>query len=123
MKMIKVLAIDDEEEFCKIIKLGLESTKKFEVLTASKAKEGLRLARTQKPDLILLDIMMPELTGTEIAEELLESDATSRIPIIFVTALLKKGEEDYGNQNRYQVIPKPVNIGDLIKQIERAVSG
>lgn len=120
---VKVLTIDDEIEFCKVIKLGLEATKKFEVITASKAREGLRLAKTQKPDIILLDIMMPELTGTEIAEELLETDLTRNIPIIFVTALIKKDEQgdQYGNQSRYQVIAKPVNLKDLAYQIENAL--
>jgi CheY-like chemotaxis protein len=123
MEKIKVLAIDDEIEFCKAVRIGLEAAKKYEVLTASNAREGLRLARTQNPDIILLDIMMPELSGTEIAEELSDSDRTKDIPIIFVTALLKKDEEgqDYGSQDRYQVIAKPVNISNLIEQIESAV--
>lgn len=125
MDRIKVLAIDDETEFCKAIKIGLEATKKYEVATASKARDGLRMARTQNPDIILLDIMMPELSGTEIAEELSDSDRTKNIPIIFVTALLKKNEEgqDYGNQSRYQMIAKPVNMAELIEKIEIAVEG
>jgi len=124
MEKIRVLAIDDEIEFCKAVRIGLEATNKYEVMTASKATEGLRMARTQNPDIILLDIMMPKLSGTEIAEVLNDSDKTKDIPIIFVTALLKKNEEgqDYGNQGRYQMIAKPVSISDLIVLIDNTVN-
>jgi DNA-binding response OmpR family regulator len=120
MNIAKVLTIDDELEFCKAVKIGLEATRKFEVIIASKAREGLQMARKENPDIILLDIMMPELTGTEIAEELLDSENTKDIPIIFVTALMK-GDEEYGNAGRYHLMAKPVNISDLIEQIENVL--
>ncbi|OPY83105.1 MAG: Polar-differentiation response regulator DivK [Smithella sp. PtaU1.Bin162] len=120
MNKINVLVIDDEDEYCKVVKLGLEATRKFQVITSTDAKEGLLIAERQKPDVILLDIMMPEMTGTEIAEQLLESGSNKDIPIIFVTALLIKGEE-INNQNRYHIMAKPVSIPELTEQIEYVI--
>lgn len=123
MGLIRVLAIDDEVEFCSVLKQGLEATKRFSVSTASRAALGLRLAREQKPDVILLDIMMPEMAGTEMAEALQESEATRHIPVIFITALLKKTEEQTQGSDRNHIIAKPVSILDLANRIESVVRG
>ncbi len=60
-------------------------------MTANSGKEGLKLAKIYKPDLILLDVMMPDMSGAEVAEELLDT-GRKNIPIIFITALVKKDE-------------------------------
>ena len=64
MPMKKLLVIDDEEYFCRAVKKAIEMKRDLQVLTATRGDEGLRLARTQKPDLILLDIVMPGMMGT-----------------------------------------------------------
>jgi DNA-binding response OmpR family regulator len=125
MDRIKVLLIDDEEEFCKALKLGLELTKKYDVLTATTGAAGLSLARKMKPDIILLDIVMPDVTGTVVAEQLRDDKAMRDIPIMFLTALLKKDEEKKVGQGPggYRIVPKPVDLDDLAAQIESMVSG
>lgn len=116
----KVLAVDDEETFCRLVKEELESKgSTFEVLTAHDGASAIRLARSEKPDVILLDIMMPGMAGTEVAEELLEHPLTRSIPIIFVTAIVRGSEiGDAGGcvANR-MFVAKPVIIGELVEKI------
>ena len=81
-KKKKLLLIDDEEDFCFFVKLNLERTGKFEVLTTINGNEGIIMASRERPDLILLDIIMPEISGGKVAELLLESPKTSNIPVL-----------------------------------------
>jgi len=117
MSVRKILVIDDEEHFCRALKMGLEMKSAFQVLTATRGVEGIRMAKTQKPDLILLDIMMPGMAGTEVAEELSENPVTSSIPIIFVTAIVKEDEvrKRSGVSGGRIFVAKPVKIDELIK--------
>jgi len=66
----RILIIDDEEDFCYLIKMSLEAMGDFEVLVCCNGREAVQLVKKQQPDLILLDIMMPGLCGSEIAEEI-----------------------------------------------------
>jgi len=96
----------------------------LQVLTATRGDEGLRLARTQKPDLILLDIVMPGMMGTQVAEELSQDPATASIPVIFVTAIVKK--EETGRARGFlggrMFIAKPVVVDELLKKIDSLLS-
>ncbi|MFA7272180.1 MAG: response regulator [Candidatus Omnitrophota bacterium] len=116
---IKVLLIDDEKEFNHFVKLNLENTGEFEVLATEDPIVGIDLARRNPPDLILLDIYMPKLDGTAVAENLLADSLTSNIPIVFLTALVKQGELNKNSTiaGRHY-IAKPVTTGDLISQIK-----
>ncbi|MDD2927929.1 MAG: response regulator [Candidatus Omnitrophica bacterium] len=116
---IKVLLIDDEKEFNHFVKLNLENTGEFEVLATEDPIVGIDLARRNPPDLILLDIYMPKLDGTAVAENLLADNLTSNIPIVFLTALVKQGELNKNSTiaGRHY-IAKPVTTGDLISQIK-----
>ncbi len=67
--MKKVLIIDDELFFCRAIKKNLETNDEFQVLTATRGDEGINLAKDEQPDVILLDIMMPGMSGTEVTDE------------------------------------------------------
>ena len=119
MPVKKILLIDDEEYFCRAFKKGIEMKSKFRVLTATRADEGIRLAKTQKPDLILLDVMMPGMAGTQVAEKLSEDPATTSIPIMFVTAIVKPEEvkRSKGVFGGRTFIAKPVMMDELIKNI------
>lgn len=125
MNKIKVLIVDDEEEHCKTLKKSLEMTGRFDVLVAMKGATAVRLVKSQLPDVIVLDIMMPEMSGIEVAEALRETPVTGKIPIIFLTALLTKTEEVHvgaGALQKYDVVAKPVDIANLIRRIEAAAS-
>lgn len=116
----KILLIDDEEDFCFFVKKNLEKTGEFQVLTATKGEEGINLARNKNPDLILLDIVMPQVSGPDVAEALLNNSETKQIPLIFLTAMVT--EEEIGDESIKQIggrpfIAKPVDAKKLASSI------
>ena len=86
----KLLVVDDEVSLTRILKLNLEETGKYEVRTENRGSNTLNAALEFRPDLILLDIMMPDVIGSEVAEELLAEKELKDIKIIFLTALVSK---------------------------------
>jgi two-component system, OmpR family, alkaline phosphatase synthesis response regulator PhoP len=126
----RILVVDDEQEICDLIKSILERTGRFEVLISSRAQEGIELARLHKPDLILLDVMMPDMEGTEVARILCEDDQTKAITIVFVTAIaipmaflasLVSNEElkqKAGPVGGHYFIQKPIAPKELIQRID-----
>ena len=88
----KILLIDDEPDLCFLVKRGLEDTGEFTVQTSSSGAKGIDLARKEKPDLVLLDVMMPDMQGDAVAERLAEYAETRDIPVIFLTAIVLQEE-------------------------------
>ena len=119
----KILIVDDEEDICTYSKAILERTGRFEVAVTTSAPNGLELARTLSPDLIVLDVNMPEIDGGGIAQELGKSETTRNIPILFVTGLLKKDELPSGKIGRHHFIAKPVEPKQLISEIDILLIG
>lgn len=119
MPLKTILVIDDEEDTCRAIKKALELRGSFHVFTATKGNEGIQLAKKHKPDIILLDIMMPDMDGTEVAEELLKDPITASVPLLFVTALISKEEirKKGGVIGGRHFIAKPVFVDELINRI------
>jgi two-component system KDP operon response regulator KdpE len=113
----KILAVDDEKRMVRFIQLNLEQDG-FEVITAYNGKEALEQVRTQLPDLILLDIMMPDINGFEVLKKIRE---VNTVPVIMLTA---KGEEDDRIQGLElgadDYITKPFSPRELVSRI-RAV--
>jgi two-component system phosphate regulon response regulator PhoB len=85
----KILAVDDEEDILELLRFNL-TKEGFAVVCAASGEEGLKTAHSQRPDLILLDLMLPGMDGLEVARRLKKEEATKDIPVIMVTA---KGEE------------------------------
>ena len=83
--MTRVLVIDDEAPIRLLCRVNLEA-EGMDVLEAGDGPSGLELAQEERPDVVLLDVMMPRLDGWRVAEQLLEDERTSEIPIIFLTA-------------------------------------
>lgn len=123
MSRKKILIIDDEEKYCLAIKKALELKTDFDVLTATNGVEGIRMAKTQKPDVILLDVMMPGMFGTDVAEKLSNDPITCSIPVIFVTAIIKQEEIESSNYiaGGHSFIAKPVILDDIIKKIHEVL--
>ena len=120
----KILIIDDEEDFRFFVKGNLENTGEFQVLEAALGKEGIGIATGEKPDLILLDISMPELSGDEVSKRLSTIPETNKIPIIFFTALITKNEiEDGGISNiaGHKFIAKPIATKQLVAAINNTL--
>jgi len=84
--MIKVLIIDDEEDFCDVVKANLEIDPEYKVFYSISGESGLYSAEQKNPDVILLDITMPEMDGFEVMRKLKENNKTANIPIIMLTA-------------------------------------
>lgn len=120
----KILIVDDEEDFCHGLKHALEAKGDFQVLAAADGRSGIRLAESEKPDLILLDIVMPDMSGTEVEEALMESSRTRSIPVIFVTAIVSESElrDSNGYVGSRMFIAKPVVIGELVARINAMLS-
>jgi CheY-like chemotaxis protein len=124
MEKRKILIIDDEATLCELLKLNLESTGDYEVITATDSREGLVMVRKHLPDIVLLDIMMPYMDGSEVAEHIMRDAKTKHIPIIFLTALAEKSqvEANMGEIAGRQFIAKPVTTRELIDRIELTLS-
>jgi CheY-like chemotaxis protein len=88
--------IEDEPDIQLLIKMALEFTRNDDVLLASEGPAGLELARTENPDFILLDAMMPGMDGYEVCHLLKEDPDTSDIPVIFLTAKAQVSEIEQG---------------------------
>lgn len=88
----KILLIDDEEDYCYFLSRNLEASQEFEVTVATNGRAGIALALEKQPDLILLDIVLPGLSGADVANQLTRDPQTRRIPIIFITAIVTHRE-------------------------------
>ncbi len=119
----KILVVDDEVTLTKMVKLNLERTGKFEVRTENSGRKAEEAAMSFRPDLIFLDIMMPELSGDEIAQQLRDNDQLSGIPVVFLTAIVSKEETDamgsYIGGNKF--LAKPVKTEELLEVIAEAI--
>jgi DNA-binding response OmpR family regulator len=121
-----VLVIDDEAPIRLLCRVNLEA-EQMDVLEASDGPSGLEQAREHRPDVILLDVMMPGLDGWRVAEHLLEDDRTNEIPIIFLTARAEFRDRARGlDIGGIDYVTKPFNplelaplVRDLLARIER----
>jgi DNA-binding response OmpR family regulator len=124
--MTKVLVIDDEAPIRLLCRVNLEA-EGMEVIEAADGPTGLERARTEGPDVILLDVMMPELDGWRVAEQLLDDSATTTIPIVFLTARAEFRDRARGlDIGGVEYITKPFNplelaplVRGLLGRIER----
>jgi two-component system alkaline phosphatase synthesis response regulator PhoP len=116
--MTKVLVIDDEAPIRLLCRVNLEA-EGMEVIEASDGPTGLEQARDARPDVILLDVMMPGLDGWRVAEELLEDNRTSEIPIIFLTARAEFRDRARGlDIGGVDYVTKPFNPLELAPLVE-----
>jgi two-component system response regulator VicR len=117
--MKKIMVVDDDPDQISTVKYVLESKdNKFDVIGANNGIQCLQLLKdNQIPDLILLDIMMPEMNGWEVFNRLKENSLWKDIPVIFLTARTDKVAKDAGGFLGDDYIEKPFNREDLIKRI------
>src|ERR687886_1262616 len=109
----RVLVIDDEAPIRLLCRVNLEA-EKMEVLEAADGPTGLEKARSETPDVVLLDVMMPGLDGWRVAEELLDDSRTRSIPIIFLTARAELRDRARGiDLGGVEYVTKPFNPLDL----------
>src|SRR5215213_10844267 len=120
MSHATVLVIDDEKDLLELVRYNLEK-EHLDVITANDGQSGLEIGLKHKPDLVLLDLMMPGMSGLEVCKQLRADTRTSRVPIIMLTAKagetdkivgLEMGADDY--------ITKPFSVRELLARV-RAV--
>ena len=116
----RILVVDDEPNFTHMIKLNLEETGNYEVLTENQGSCVLATARQFKPDMIFLDIIMPDMDGPELLSMLREDAQLKDIPVVFLTALITKDEitEDGSVIAGNAFLAKPVKTEQLIAAIK-----
>lgn len=114
--MATILVVDDEPTICKLVRSALE-TAGFRVLEASNGILGLKLAQLEQPDLILLDIALPQMSGLEVSRRLQGDARTASIPVLYLTGLVPEAERDTtGSVQGY--IAKPFSPALLIERTE-----
>lgn len=125
----KILIVDDEEKFCKMVKKNLEKDGPYEVLIETKGANAVESIRANKPQLIIMDVLMPDMRGQEIAYKLLQDEKLKKIPVLYLTATVEKGQREAfggiidGMPFKLQpVLAKPVSTKDLIAQIEKILT-
>lgn len=117
----RILVVDDEKSLTSLLKLNLEDTGQYEVRVENWAEDALPAAHEFKPDLILLDIIMPRLPGGNVAA-LIDADPKLRgTPIVFLTAAVRKQqvEENEGIICDHPCLAKPAPLEEVIAMIER----
>ena len=123
MSAKRILCIDDEKEILDLIRLIL-TRKGYEVFAAIGGEEGLVKARSMKPDLILLDLMMPDMDGWEVFHRIRSDPALAEVPVIVVTARAQSIDRVLGlhvaRVNDY--VSKPFTPQDLLESVERVLA-
>jgi CheY-like chemotaxis protein len=121
MSKKRILVIDDEPSITRLLKLNLEQTDLYEVREENNSTRAVAAAREFKPDLVISDVMMPEVGGGEIAAQLREDPALRRVPVIFLTAAVRK--EELGGPEAVIAgrlyIAKPLDVKSLLTAIQR----
>ncbi len=119
----RILIVDDEEDVRAITKMGLEMGAGWTVFTASSGKEAIAIAEMQQPDVILLDVMMPDMDGYKTLQQLKGSPLTQAIPVILATAKAQPSEAGEGLAlGAAAVFAKPYRPLKLAEQIVAAIA-
>lgn len=117
-KLNKILYVEDENDIQTVAKLALESVGGFEVMICGSEAEALEQAAAFKPDILLLDVMMPGMDGPDTLVALMKIEGLEKTPAIFLTAKALPAEiERYKNLGALDVIPKPFDPMTLADQV------
>jgi DNA-binding response OmpR family regulator len=126
--MYKILVIDDDTDFVAATKMVLESRPDYQVLTANNGVFGLPIARAEKPDLIILDVIMPFEDGFTTSRQLKADPELKKIPIIMLTSFSQRmGETDVSvaqgmDLEAEDYVEKPVSPQQLLDRVDRLLS-
>ena len=121
MNKKRILVVDDEAGVTTMTKLSLEKTSQYEVQVENRSTRALEAARRFDPDMILLDITMPEMDGTEVASQIRADPVLKNTPIVFLTAIVshfETGDSELRRGNQI-FLSKPVSLKTLLECIEQ----
>jgi CheY-like chemotaxis protein len=117
----RILVIDDEDDIRKLIQTCLEVMGGWQIITASSGIEGLNLAQSERPDAIILDVMMPDMDGLTTLERLQTNQITSSIPVILLTAKGRFVDPKLTELGVKIVLNKPFNSLTIAEQVAAAL--
>ena len=116
----KILIVDDEKSFTDMLRLNLEATGKYEVCVENNPHKVIAVAERFRPDLILLDVIMPKKEGPDVAIDIQENRILRETPIVFLTATITKEEAETqgGLIGGRSFVAKPSSLRELLDSIE-----
>jgi CheY-like chemotaxis protein len=119
----KVLLVDDEAAMTRVLKRSLEDSGEFEVHVENSGRGGLEAARSYGPDVVLLDMIMPDMPGSEFLAHIRSDVALQKTPVVFLTAVLpdEVDEEASALLNACPGIPKPARADDVISTLREVL--
>lgn len=121
--MTRILIVDDSPTEVHVLKTMLEKNG-FETISANSGEEGIEVAKKEKPDVILMDIVMPGLNGFQATRQLSKADETSAIPVIIVTTKDQQTDRVWGlRQGAKDYVTKPAQESDLVGKIQSVLAG
>jgi len=116
--MAKILVVDDEIQLIEMVQMRLEANG-YDVVAANDGEEGIEKVKSENPDLIILDIMMPKMDGFEVCKILKNDPQYSKIPIIFLSARVQEEDLETGEENGADAfVKKPFETSDLLAKIK-----
>jgi len=118
---MKVLLIDDSPMEQKIVKIYLEKGEGYKVIIAEDGKRGINIAEIEQPDLILLDLEMPDMKGEEVLKVLKDNNKTKDIPIVICSGSIELNEEDFVKKGASACIRKPHGFKGLKRLVKEIV--
>jgi len=117
----KILAIEDESNIQKLVKANLAASG-YKVFVAANGEEGLRLAQLERPNLILLDLRMPGMSGWDVLMSLKTDSKLQKIPVIIMTATVPDSEEyKIRGMRTAGYLHKPFTVDELLRQVKQAL--
>ena len=121
--MKKILVVDDKPSVTALYRKIIAADGRYEVFTENRGSCAVEAARKCHPDLIILDVLMPDMPGIEVATELRADPALADTKVVFVTAMLTVGEEKKANEiaGKCHIFAKPINRKDLFSVINQAL--
>ena len=119
--MRTILVVEDQEDNRQILRDLLESAG-FRMIEAHDGAQALAMARSERPDLILMDIQLPEVSGLEVTKWLKDDQDLKRIPVVAVTAFAMKGDEERIREGGCEAyLSKPISVGKFIETVRRFI--
>jgi hypothetical protein len=123
-KITRIVLIDDDEDLCALLEMELESTGRFQIKSSTRSETALALIKTERPDLAILDINMPEMHGVELATLLAQDPLTAGIPILYLTGMVSPEEVNRigGGHTLRTLISKQSPRTELIAAIDNLLN-
>lgn len=119
----KVLVVDDDKTLSQVTQLALEQSGLYEVQVVNQPKDAGRAAKEFMPDLILMDVIMPDIDGGTLASRIREDARLKNVPIIFFTSMVSKADTKQHNGiiGTEQFLAKPISVPELLEAVRKAV--